>query len=111
MVRMATSRQPRRVVSSHEAKRRRTWSGANPSGKPDQSPACDRWNGREQRLLNDAVEMQEPEEGSKGAPPPDQLGRHQKSAMAPESVPWATNDPPWPQGLLPSKSTGPAMRL
>jgi hypothetical protein len=23
----------------------------------------------------------------------------------------ATNDPPWPQGLLPSKCTGPAMRL
>jgi hypothetical protein len=23
----------------------------------------------------------------------------------------ATNDPPWPQGLLPIKCTGPAMRL
>ena len=34
MVRMAMSRQPRRVVSSHDAKRRRTWSGANPFGSP-----------------------------------------------------------------------------
>src|SRR5215470_12403584 len=65
-VRMAMSRQPRRVVSSQEAKRRRTWSGAKPLRQPDQSPACNRWHGREQGLLNDAIEMQEPEKGSKG---------------------------------------------
>jgi hypothetical protein len=65
---MAMSRQPRRVVSSHEAKRRRTWSGANPFGSPtNRRPATDGTaESKEQRALNDAIEMQEPEKGSKG---------------------------------------------
>ena len=66
MVRMAMSRQPRRVVSSHEAKRRRTWSGANPFGSPtNRRPATD-GTAESKGLINDAVEMQEPEKGSKG---------------------------------------------
>jgi hypothetical protein len=40
--------------------------GSQPLRQPDQSPACNRWHGREQGPLNDAVEMQEPEKGSKG---------------------------------------------
>ena len=42
MVRMAMSRQSRRVVSSHDANRRRTWSGAKPFGSPtNRRPATD----------------------------------------------------------------------
>ena len=42
MVRMAMSRQPRRVAPSHDAKRRRTWSGANPFSSPaNRRPATD----------------------------------------------------------------------
>jgi hypothetical protein len=40
--------------------------GSQPLRQPDQSPACNRWHGGEQGPLNDAVEMQEPEKGSKG---------------------------------------------
>jgi hypothetical protein len=38
-------------------------------------------------------------------------GSRRTCAMSVVNTGRATNDPPWPQGLLPSKCTGPAMRL
>ena len=60
MVRIAKSRQPfRGVVAGRQ--QAPDLVRIQSLGQPSQSPTSDRWHGRDQKLLNNAVEMQEPE--------------------------------------------------